>query len=334
MAGEASPGIDGTRMSDLAKYRIDFNPGEQLGFSGKLPDDRVRWDQIIQTVAASVMKPEQMTLDKLLRGKVLRVPEYQRSYSWKEENWEPLWNDIIAIKQAQLGAGRKGQDIFFGILFVAESDQEGIDYDVIDGQQRLTSIGLIIRALLSRMHDINEEDIQEPSCKTYRSAFFGKAQSYLFLDFGEFGVPKPRLVLDDINKKEYLLVISPAEYRLQVLEEFQRAHGNARRNALKTSRALSLLGADLETPANIASNLLIPETSKLLLQAYSYFCRRIDRELEGLSADQKVRLLANLLDYIMHCLSVTVFRISREHPELLMDVFEVSRPGFSGGSIL
>lgn len=309
-------------MSDLAKYRLGFNPTEQLNQVERPPQDWVRFDQVIRTVAAIEMKPEQTNLDKLLDGRVLRIPEYQRSYSWTEENWEPLWNDIIAIAQAQVG-GRKGQDIFFGILFVAESDQPGIDYDIIDGQQRLTTIGLLIRALQSRMLLVDEDSIQEDSCKQYRVAFLRKAEDYLFKQVPDFGLPKPRLSLDDINEREYLLVVSSDNHRAQILNQFERAHGNARRNAMKTTRLCSLLEISDDSPPDVPSTVKIPETSKLLLEGYSYFLQRIDEELSGLSADQHVRLLANLLDYIMHCLSVTVFRISRDHPGLLMDVFEV-----------
>jgi len=312
-----------TDMTDFADYRLDFTPAEQLGRADAPPADWRRHDQLIRTVAATVMKPDQTTLDRLLSGKVLRIPEYQRDYSWEEQNWEPLWNDIIAVTQARLGQGIKGQDVFFGIVFVAESDQPAIDYDIIDGQQRLTTIGLIVRALQSRMEAIPDADITEASCRQYQQAFFRKADAYLFRDFGEYGFRKPRLVLDEVNRREYLLVVSADDDRPRVLQQFERAHGNTRRNAIKSKRLLDLLGAGFELPDEIPTNLRVPESSKLLLHGYRFFCKRMDRELEEFTADQRVRLLANLLDYIMHCLSITVFRLNREHPELLMDVFEV-----------
>lgn len=310
-------------MTDLADYRLDFNPDDQLGRGEAPPPDWRRHDQLIRAVAAKVMKPDQTTLGKLMSGKVLRVPEYQRDYSWEEQNWEPLWNDIVAVTQAQLGSNSRGQDIFFGILFVAESDQDGIDYDIIDGQQRLTTIGLIVRALLSRMEAIQEDEIETAPCRQYRQAFYKKVDAYLFRDFGEFDLRKPRLLLDEVNRREYLLALSADSTRPQILRKFERAHGNARRNAMKAAHIRNLLGAGFEVPNDVPASLRMPESSKLLLQCYNFFCTRIERELVDFTADQRVRFLANLLDYILHCLSVTVFRLSREHPELLMDVFEV-----------
>ena len=32
-------------------------------------------------------------------SKIYQVPKFQRSYSWTEENWEDLWNDIIDLKK-------------------------------------------------------------------------------------------------------------------------------------------------------------------------------------------------------------------------------------------
>ena len=37
--------------------------------------------------------------DLIGNGKAYRVPPYQRNYSWTEEQWEDLWNDIEALEQ-------------------------------------------------------------------------------------------------------------------------------------------------------------------------------------------------------------------------------------------
>lgn len=311
-------------MIDLARYRLDFEPDRQLGDENQPPKDWRRHDQLITAVAAKVMEPDQTNLKTLLDGHVFRIPEYQRTYSWNEENWEPLWRDIIEIKHAQIGVGVKAHDLFFGMLFVAESDSPGVNFDVIDGQQRLTTIGLIIRALVACMELISDREIEEESCRHYKKVFLLRADAYLFRDFGEFSSERsPRIVLDARNRREYSLIMASDATRGQLLQKFQKVHHNARRNALRATQVLNLLGGGFEVPPEVPQNLHVPETSKLLLRGYDYFVKRIEEELVGLTADGRVRLLANVLDYIMNSLSITVFKISREHPRLLMSVFEV-----------
>jgi len=43
-----------------------------------------------------ITKPnaEARDVDELFAGKIFRVPDYQRNYSWDKKNWEDFWNDI------------------------------------------------------------------------------------------------------------------------------------------------------------------------------------------------------------------------------------------------
>jgi len=44
----------------------------------------------------TISKPnaEARDIDELFAGKIFRVPDYQRSYSWESMNWVDFWNDI------------------------------------------------------------------------------------------------------------------------------------------------------------------------------------------------------------------------------------------------
>ncbi|GEM_PF-168529 len=69
---------------------------------------------------------------------VFIVPVFQRNYDWKKENCKQLFQDIIGVIQT-------GQEHFIGtILFKVNSSYER---SVIDGQQRLTSITLLLKAI-------------------------------------------------------------------------------------------------------------------------------------------------------------------------------------------
>lgn len=70
------------------------------------------------------------------------IPAYQRLYSWNETQCEELWLDILR-------AARGKHNHFLGTILYNVAQDEGLPthIEVIDGQQRLTSISLIILAL-------------------------------------------------------------------------------------------------------------------------------------------------------------------------------------------
>lgn len=77
-------------------------------------------------------------LAEVLEGKQFVIPRYQRGYAWKETQWSALWNDLDNM--IRLDAATH----FVGMLMLRT--QEGRT-EVVDGQQRLTTIMLLANAL-------------------------------------------------------------------------------------------------------------------------------------------------------------------------------------------
>ena len=75
------------------------------------------------------------------------VPRFQRDYSWSEEQWEELWLDIE-------GCDANDQH-YMGYLVLQSTDNK--NFVVIDGQQRLTTISILILATLYRFKNLNDE---------------------------------------------------------------------------------------------------------------------------------------------------------------------------------
>lgn len=91
-------------------------------------------------------------LDLLGNGKIYRIPPYQRDYSWEEEQWEDLWNDIIDM------TGRKEERHYMGALVV-----EGIndrEFSIIDGQQRLATLSIIGLAVLKQLRTLIDSGVE------------------------------------------------------------------------------------------------------------------------------------------------------------------------------
>jgi hypothetical protein len=85
------------------------------------------------------------TFRKLVgNGLVYRVPMFQRDYSWTEQEWDDLWQDIVAMLEPK---GEQGH--YMGYLVLQSNDER--NYDIIDGQQRMTTLSVLVLAILSNL---------------------------------------------------------------------------------------------------------------------------------------------------------------------------------------
>lgn len=81
------------------------------------------------------------------------IPDYQRPYKWSIEKCETLWKDIEDFTENE---AKDGADYFLGTIvsfITPEKNQE-----VIDGQQRITSLLLLLRAFYKKLETMNEDD--------------------------------------------------------------------------------------------------------------------------------------------------------------------------------
>lgn len=75
------------------------------------------------------------------------VPFFQRSYVWEEDNWDAFWDHLIMI------AEKTNSEHFIGTLITKQQIAERIGEekrDLIDGQQRLTTISLLLKAIADK----------------------------------------------------------------------------------------------------------------------------------------------------------------------------------------
>lgn len=100
------------------------------------------------------MKPDKLTVHDLFqRERRYVVPLYQRSYVWsRDEQWEPLWEDIErqaeACLQAENRVARRSHFLGAIVLNVARIVGNSVARsEVIDGQQRLTTLQIFLAAL-------------------------------------------------------------------------------------------------------------------------------------------------------------------------------------------
>jgi hypothetical protein len=117
-----------------------------------------------------MMKAEERTISNILTEQICyEIPAYQRPYSWEKENVQQLLDDIWEAYTEQ------DSEYFMGSLITIEKERDR-RYDVVDGQQRLTTLNLI----LARMRDqIGDDAVKADLGKRIlpRNVYTGEAET-------------------------------------------------------------------------------------------------------------------------------------------------------------
>lgn len=103
---------------------------------------------------------QETTLQEVLEGtKQYIVPLYQRPYQWGKKQLQDLWKDIIELTEDRLDGQRSSH--FIGSLVLAPppaSIAGGVTtYLVVDGQQRLTTLSLLLAAIRDYRNETEPE---------------------------------------------------------------------------------------------------------------------------------------------------------------------------------
>lgn len=132
-------------------------------------------------------------------GLTYQIPRFQRDYSWTDEEWEDLWLDILGT------VTEGGEPAHYMGYLVLQSDDERT-FEVIDGQQRLTTISLIVLAVLKyleRLIDLNvDPEANRQRLNQLRQSYIG------YLDPVTL-VPKSKLTLNRNNDRYYQTYLVP-----------------------------------------------------------------------------------------------------------------------------
>ena len=94
--------------------------------------------------------PQYLTLQQLLTDRLFRIPQYQRSYSWGERQRQDLFDDI----RQSYGEGTSANHFMATVIALVRdrisipgSLGEHRKVDVVDGQQRITTLILLLKAI-------------------------------------------------------------------------------------------------------------------------------------------------------------------------------------------
>jgi len=127
--------------------------------------------------------------DILTRSHRFEVPDYQRQYSWTEEQWAELWEDLNSLEEGEMH--------FLGSIVVVSGAYEptgSTKLQLVDGQQRLSTISILLCALRTRYSELEENNaVDQINDKYLRDRGF--EETY------------PRISLGRLDHQDYIKVI-------------------------------------------------------------------------------------------------------------------------------
>lgn len=102
-------------------------------------------------------KPNSLTINKLLTDSdaLYQIPVYQRPYKWGDDEIDKLWDDILESYHNQ------EPNYFLGSIITAKSSQGNKYLDIVDGQQRLTTLIILMATIRDLYPNINQKQCEE-----------------------------------------------------------------------------------------------------------------------------------------------------------------------------
>lgn len=134
-------------------------------------------------------------------GLTYRVPPFQRDYSWTEDEWDDLWQDIVALFEAD---GEPAH--YMGYLVLQSPDSK--HFELIDGQQRITTISLLILAGLAHLEALAASGLDSENNRKRKEQL---QNSYIGYVDPVSLVPQAKLKLNRHNDRFYQTYLIPLE---------------------------------------------------------------------------------------------------------------------------
>lgn len=158
-------------------------------------------------------------LDFIKKSPQFVIPIYQRTYSWTERECRQLWDDIV-----RTGGNDAISAHFIGSIVYIEKGLYQVTSQspllVIDGQQRLTTLSLLIAALIKALED-NSEGKQEP----VEGFSPRKLRNYYLINPEEESERHYKLILSQTDKDSLISVVDgnelPKEYSRRIVENYK-----------------------------------------------------------------------------------------------------------------
>jgi uncharacterized protein with ParB-like and HNH nuclease domain len=288
--------------------------------------------QVMNQIAELNFDIDKKTISDILTNWKFVIPEYQRLFSWKKKQHRQIWSEIQMFIDAELRNGQDNvSDVFFGSMYFAVK-KNGATLEVIDGQQRLTSIYIILRAILEELTQIqNSAEIDDTQIENLCENGVNQIREILY-ETTTFGGREATLSLNKHDNDFFDALIRGDEAQLDYLLSDDRKYIDGRKTE---AHEISSLIDDFDIDdkrvdeanpdeAVLSEYISVYESNKNLLTAYEYYrCKVAELVEQANDAKQKVISLINVSKYIQESYYLGRFEIRNAEPEFRMQVFEI-----------
>ncbi|MEE3953438.1 DUF262 domain-containing protein [Peribacillus frigoritolerans] len=142
---------------------------------------------------------KRLSIGKLLGSvnEVFRIPLYQRPYNWGKDQWNDLWEDLIRLE------GDSDETHFLGfIITISQERQKGFGYfEVVDGQQRITTLLILLIAIRDIAEEMDKDRAAYINNYFLKSSTIDEVEAKLILGRKDNKTLK-KLVDQRVNKEE------------------------------------------------------------------------------------------------------------------------------------
>lgn len=206
------------------------------------------------------LQNDEHVLRALFDDYVFYIPKYQRFYSWNKSQWDDLWNDLLNI------IDDPDRDHYMGTVICKDEktprNTEGYganyrEYGIVDGQQRFTTLVLLIKAIIANLDSIDINQLSSEARQIYEQIPNEECRSQFVADqnlkpTNEGYEEKNKLKLqkddndifkdilrDDVDKNT---LSTPSEERLVDAYEFYESQLETLWQELSPTKFLDLIG--------------------------------------------------------------------------------------------
>lgn len=310
---------DGTGIIeyDTDTYREEFDEIEFVDSS-----------QFIHSLEDDITLRDRSLL-QLTDGERFDIPEYQRNYSWTDDQHEELWETARNILQLQSKSTEKPSDTYFGTVYIAKSPQKD-KYEIIDGQQRIATVAIILKNIGEALDKFLPEI--EGELKAYtkhvREDYIAEL---LYRRKGPSEVPF--ITLNEHDDDFFNILFKQDFEKAEMLAAMDNYDGR-KKNAIRLDHLLRTFGINKETSGEQGIDIdedqlntyrYFAESHSNLLKADEFYSEAIDdllnrKQLSG--KEPKIKTLLNLTQYILRSLRISECLFETSDQELRIEVFQ------------
>ena len=103
------------------------------------------------------VEPKFLTFAQLLEKRLFRIPQYQRAYSWRSKERQDMFNDIRQLKEKPGTSHFMATIVGLGRNTIEIGTDEYKFIDIVDGQQRLTTLVILLKAIEQELASITDD---------------------------------------------------------------------------------------------------------------------------------------------------------------------------------